>query len=55
MGHAHIDEDEWETLDEKTGSKTKTEFIIKQEVRVTPDLSDDEIMEILNYALRINK
>lgn len=55
MDNTHIDEDEWEALDEKTGSKTKTEFIIKQEVRVSPDLSDDEIMEILNYALRINK
>ena len=55
MDNTHIDDNEWETLDEKTGSKTKTEFIIKQEVRVSPDLSDDEIMEILNYALRINK
>ena len=55
MDNTHIDDNEWETLDEKTGSKTNTEFIIKQEVRVSPDLSDDEIMEILNYALRINK
>ena len=55
MDNTHIDDNEWEALDEKTGSKTKTEFIIKQEVRVSPDLSDDEIMEILNYALRINK
>jgi len=55
MDNTHIDEDEWEALDEKTGSKSKTEFVVTQEVRVSPDLSDDDIMEILNYALRINK
>lgn len=55
MDNTHIDEDEWETLDEKTGSKSKTEFVIVQEVRALPDISDDEIMDILNYALRINK
>jgi hypothetical protein len=55
MENTHIDEDEWVTLDEMTGSKSKTEFIVTQEVRVSPDLSDDDIMEILNYALRINK
>lgn len=47
--------DEAELLDEKTGSNHKAEFIVKQEVSVIPDLTDDEIMEILNYAMRINK
>lgn len=49
------EEDDLSFLDEKTGSKQKTEFIVTQEVRVMPDLSDDEIMEILQYALRINR
>ena len=49
------EEDDLSFLDEKTGSNQKAEFVITQEVRGLPDLSDDEIMEILQYALRINR
>jgi hypothetical protein len=49
------DEDDFSFLDEKTGSNHKTEFIINQEVQGLPVLTDDEIMEILNYAFRINQ
>jgi hypothetical protein len=49
------EEDDLSFLDEKTGSKQKTEFIVTQEVRLPAELSDDEIMEILQYALRINR
>jgi hypothetical protein len=49
------EEDDLSFLDEKTGSKHTHEFSTKSEVRLPDGLSDDEIMEILQYALRINR
>lgn len=55
MDTTHNEEDFLEVIearDEKTGSNNSNEVSI---VNVTVDISDEEIMEILNYGLKLQK
>ena len=55
MIHTPEPEDELEVLDESTGSNHSAEFASLVDVGELPELNDDEIFQILNYATRINK
>ena len=49
------EEQDLEKNDEVTGSGNRAEFTVQSDVRGTFHLTDDEIMDILNYAKRINR
>jgi hypothetical protein len=44
------DEEEYEVLDEKTGSSQPIEKVVIQTIWELPVLSDEEILAILNYG-----
>lgn len=56
MSSPYDPQEEAKTVDGMNGSSQPTEFITLQVVDEDPvSLTDDEIMEILRYAIRINR
>lgn len=56
MSSPYDPKEEAKTVDGMTGSSQPVEFITLQVVEEdTVSLTDDEIMEILRYAIRINR
>jgi hypothetical protein len=56
MSSPYDPQEEAKSVDGMTGSSQPTEFITLQVVEEDPvSLTDDEIMEILRYAVRINR
>ena len=53
MSHNNEEED-IQILDEQTGSKTPIETISIQHFQL-PELTDEEILDIINYAKRLSR